>query len=52
MPQHKEEIKDIYQNVFKDSGYNINMLMDIEDRMTIEVWVDYFKQTPAMLSHL
>jgi hypothetical protein len=52
MPQHKEEIEGIYQSVFKDGGYDINMLMDVEDGMTIDVWVDYFKQTPAMLSHL
>lgn len=42
MPQHKEEIKGIYQNVFKDGSYDINMLMDIEDGMTTEVWVGYF----------
>ena len=28
------------------------MLMDSRDGMTMEVWVDYFDQTPGMLSHL
>jgi hypothetical protein len=51
-PQHKDEIRRIYKTVFKEGCYDISMLMDVEDGMTLEVWVDYFKQTPAMLSHL
>jgi Na+-translocating ferredoxin:NAD+ oxidoreductase RnfG subunit len=52
MPQHKDEIRRIYKTVFKEGCYDINMLMDVEDGMTLEVRVDYFQQTPAMLSHL
>jgi hypothetical protein len=42
MPQHKDKIRRIYKTVFKEGCYNINMLIDVEDRITLEVWVDYF----------
>ena len=48
----KENIKEIRDEVFKKGGYDINMLIDSENGMTLEVSVDYFHQTPGMLSHL
>ena len=52
MPQSKQSIKNIRNKVFTAGGYDINMLMDSRDGMTMKVWVDYFDQTLGMLSHL
>jgi hypothetical protein len=34
MLQHKDKIRRIYKTVFKEGCYNINMLIDIKDRIT------------------
>ena len=52
MPHFSQEIELIRRTVFRDGLYDINMLMDKEDGMTLECWVDIFKMAPSMLSHL
>jgi hypothetical protein len=52
MLQCKEAVKIICNEVFKKGGYDINMLIDTDNGMTLKVWVDYFNQTLGMLLHL
>jgi hypothetical protein len=52
MPQLKKEISHIKTNIFERGHYDINMLMDGETGMTLEVWVNYYKRLPGLLSHL
>ena len=37
---------------FIEGGYDINMLMDRCDGMTMETWCEYFNLPPSLLSHL
>ena len=52
MLQLGDEIAHIRKVVFREGLYDINMLMDKEDGMTLECWCDYFHMAPSMLSHL
>jgi hypothetical protein len=52
MPQLGDEIAQIRNTIFREGLYDINMLMDKEDGMTLECWTEYFHQSPSMLSHL
>ena len=52
MPQFDRDIKDIKELIFEKGHYDINMLMDPEDGMTLETWVYYFDKQPALLAHL
>jgi len=52
MPQFNLDIKRIVQTVVVDGGYDINMLMDKRDGMTLEVWVEYLQLPLSLLSHL
>ncbi|KAF2628501.1 hypothetical protein BU25DRAFT_447962 [Macroventuria anomochaeta] len=52
MPQMRETIKNIVQQVVKEDKYDINMLMDEQVGMTMEVWVNYFCIGPGHLAHL
>jgi hypothetical protein len=52
MPQLGDEITQIRKTIFREGLYDINMLMDKEEGMTLECWTEYFHQSPSMLSHL
>ncbi|KAF3013592.1 hypothetical protein E8E12_000155, partial [Didymella heteroderae] len=52
MPQFDMDIEHIVQTAVVDGGYDINMLMDKRDGMTLEVWVEYLQLPPSLLSHL
>lgn len=51
MPHLREEIKAIY-SLCKKENFNINMLMDPWDGMTMDLWTQYYEQSPRLLSHL
>jgi hypothetical protein len=38
--------------VFTDHEYNINMLMDDHDGMSLSTWIKHFKQVPVMHAHM
>lgn len=52
MPQFDLDIDRILQKTVVEGGYDINMLMDARDGMTLEVWVEYLDLPPSLLSHL
>lgn len=52
MPQFDLDIERILQKAVVEGGYDINMLMDKRDGMTLEVWTDYLQLPPSLLSHL
>ena len=52
MPQFNQDIKDIKVLIVKKGYYDINMLMDPEDSMTLETWVYYCDKQPALLAYL
>ena len=52
MPQFNDDIKRILRKAFTEGGYDINMLMDKRDGMTLEVWVEYLQLPPSLLLHL
>ncbi|KAF1357619.1 hypothetical protein EJ07DRAFT_157614 [Lizonia empirigonia] len=52
MPQFNLDIDHVLQKTLVDGGYDINMLMDRRDGMTLEVWVEYLDLPPSLLSHL
>ncbi|KAF1363299.1 hypothetical protein EJ07DRAFT_174010 [Lizonia empirigonia] len=51
MPQFNLDIDHVLQKTLVDGGYDINMLMDRRDGMTLEVWVEYLDLPPSLLSH-
>lgn len=52
MPQLGDEIAHIRKTIFCEDLYDINMLMDKEDGMKLECWIEYYNQSPSLLLHL
>ncbi|KAF1936049.1 hypothetical protein EJ02DRAFT_427870 [Clathrospora elynae] len=52
MPQLCADIKHVKQKVFEEGHYDINMLMDRQNGMTLEAWCEYFDLPPSLLLHL
>jgi hypothetical protein len=42
MPQLSNEITQIRKTIFREGLYDINMLIDKEEGITLECWTEYF----------